>query len=81
MIHYGNHLRRLTRSPVGLASHDRRQMKKRFHRRRYRQRKQIESVISRNKRRLGRQLRIKRMTSQERDCQLQVLVHDLMILT
>lgn len=58
----------------------RRQMRRRFQRRVYGQRWQIESVISRNKRKLGWQLRTRSAQSQERDCQLQILTHNLLIL-
>lgn len=58
----------------------RRQMAKRFHHRKYRQRAQAESVISRVKRRLGSALRGRSDESREREIHLKVLTHNLMIL-
>jgi hypothetical protein len=58
----------------------RRQMKRRFFRRVYRQRAQMESLISRFKRRLGSALRSRRWRMQQRECRLRVLTHNLMIL-
>jgi len=58
----------------------RRQMKRRFHKRVYGNRWQIESAISRNKRLLGSALRARSVESQYRECHLRVLTHDLMIL-
>jgi hypothetical protein len=58
----------------------RRQMYRRFHRRKYRQRWQAESVISRFKRRLGSALRGRSHPSRERESELRVLTHNLMIL-
>ncbi len=58
----------------------RRQMKRRFFRRVYRQRWQIESLISRLKRRLGSALRSRTWPAQRQECLLRVLTHNLMIL-
>jgi hypothetical protein len=58
----------------------RRQMRRRFHRRKYGQRWQVESVISRLKRRLGSGLRGRSDESRARESDLKVLTHDLMIL-
>lgn len=58
----------------------RRQMAKRFHRRKYGQRWQVESVISRVKRRLGSALHGRSDTARERESDLRVLTHNLMIL-
>lgn len=66
----------------------RRQMVKRFrkkpegsrHRRVYGQRWQAESAISRHKRRLGSALGAKSDEARERECQLRVLTHNLMLL-
>jgi transposase len=58
----------------------RRQMYRRFHRRKYRQRWQAESVISRFKRRLGSALRGRSDQSRERESNLRVWTHNLMIL-
>jgi transposase len=58
----------------------RRQMKRCFHRRIYGQRWQVESAISRNKRRLGSALRSRRWTSQQSEILFRVLTHNLMIL-
>lgn len=58
----------------------RRQMKRRFPRRVYGHRWQIESSFSRHQRRLGSALRTRTASSQERECWLRVLTHDLMIL-
>jgi transposase len=66
----------------------RRQMKKRFRRRRrmsryrrvYGQRWQAESAFSRHKRRLGSALQGKSDASRERECYLRVLTHNLMLL-
>jgi len=57
----------------------RRQMKRRFHKRVYGNRWQVESVISRYKRRLGSALRARNYAAQKRECLLRVLTHDLMI--
>ncbi len=62
------------------AAKYRRQMKRRFFRRLYGQRWQVESAISRHKRRLGSALRARRWPSQEAECLLRVLTHNLMIL-
>jgi hypothetical protein len=58
----------------------RRQMYRRFLKIVYRQRWQIESVISRIKRRLGSALRGRTAPAQERDCHMKILTHDLMVL-
>jgi transposase len=58
----------------------RRQMKRRFHRRKYGQRWQAESAFSRHKRLLGPALRGQSDASRERECFLRVLTHDLMLL-
>jgi len=56
------------------------QMHRRFPHRRYRQRAQAESVISRHKRVLGTALRSRNDAAQDREMRLRALVHDLMIL-
>lgn len=58
----------------------RRQMKRRFHRRKYGQRWQAESAFSRHKRLLGSALRGRSEPSRERECYLRVLTHNLMLL-
>lgn len=58
----------------------RRQMYRRFLKRVYRQRWQIESVISRIKRRLGSALRGIADAARERDCHMKIVTHDLMVL-
>lgn len=58
----------------------RRQMYRSFLKRIYRQRWQIESVISRVKRRLGSALRGRSDPAKERDCHMKILTHNLMIL-
>jgi len=58
----------------------RRQMRRRFHRRKYGQRWQAESVISRMKRRLGSALRARSDAARQRESDLRVLTHNLMIL-
>lgn len=58
----------------------RRQMYRRFHRRKYGQRWQAESVISRFKRRLGAALRGRSDQSRARESELRVFTHNLMIL-
>ena len=62
------------------ATRYRRQMYRRFHRRKYRQRWQVESVISRFQRRLGSALRGRSDSSRERENDLRVFTHNLMIL-
>lgn len=67
---------------------DRRQLVKRFrnkprgsrHRRVYGQRWQAEPAFSRHKRRLGSSLGGRSDSARERECQLRVLTHDLMLL-
>ena len=58
----------------------RREMRRRFPRRIYGQRWQVESAISRNKRRLGSELRATSWMGQKREVRMRVLTHDLMIL-
>ena len=58
----------------------RRQMNRRFCKRIYGQRWQIESVISRLKRRLGSALRGRSDSAKERDCHMKIVTHDLMVL-
>lgn len=58
----------------------RRQMKKRFPERKYRQRWQVESVFSRMKRRLGSALRSHNEASRAIECLFRVLTYNLMIL-
>jgi len=58
----------------------RRQMAKRFPRHVFGQRWQVESVISRMKRRLGSDLRSRTEDSRLVECCVRVLTHDLMIL-
>ena len=58
----------------------RRQMARRFHRRKYGQRWQVESVFSRLKRRLGAALRGRSDESRNREMHMKVLTHNLMIL-
>ena len=58
----------------------RRQMKRRFHRRVYGQRWQVESAFSRHKRLLGAALRARTHAARERECFLRVLTHNLMLL-
>jgi hypothetical protein len=62
------------------ATRYRRQMYRRFHCRKYRQRWQAESVISRLKRRLGSALRSRGDPARERESDLRVFTHNLMIL-
>ncbi|MCK6461728.1 MAG: transposase [Planctomycetes bacterium] len=68
------------RPPGGPSGRYRRQMHRRFPRRRYGQRWQGESVFSRMKRRLGSTLRARSVAAQERECLLKVLTHNLMLL-
>lgn len=58
----------------------RRQMKKRFFHRIYRQRAQMESLISRHKRRLGAALHARTWRTQKQECHWRVITHNLMIL-
>ena len=58
----------------------RRQMKKRFPKRKYGQRWQAESAFSRHKRLLDSTLRGRSDASRERECHLRVLTHNLMLL-
>lgn len=66
--------RRLPKDPY------RRQMARRFYCRKYRQRVQAESVISRMKRRLGAALRGRSDAARQRESDLRVFTHNLMIL-
>jgi hypothetical protein len=63
-----------------LAGHYRNQMKNNFPKRKYRQRWQVESVMSRMKRRLGYALRGRTDESRGTECSLRVLTYNLMIL-
>lgn len=58
----------------------RRQMARRFHRRKFGQRWQVESVFSRLKRRLGAALRGRSDAARARESDLKVWTHNLMIL-
>jgi hypothetical protein len=58
----------------------RRQMKRRFPRRKYGQRWQVESAFSRHKRRLGSALSSRSEAARERESRLRVLTHNLMLL-
>lgn len=58
----------------------RRQMKRRFSQTRYHQRWQIESAISRHRRRLGSAVKARALDAQQREGYLRVLTHNLMIL-
>ncbi len=58
----------------------RRQMKRRFPKRKAGQRWQAESAFSRHKRLLGSALRARSDAARERECYLRVLTHNLMIL-
>ena len=58
----------------------RRQMRKRFFKRIYRQRAQVESVISRHKRLLGATLRARTWRTQKQECLVRILTHNVMIL-
>jgi transposase len=55
-------------------------MRRRFFKRVYGQRWQVESAISRHKRRLGSALRARFWSAQKTECLLRVLTHNLMIL-
>jgi hypothetical protein len=74
--------------PINQRSHGRkwpqtkyrRQLKRRFPKRKYGQRWQVESAFSRHKRRLGSALAGRSDDSRERECYLRVLAHDLMLL-
>jgi len=69
--------RRTSKLPAGKY---RRQMAQRFARKAYRNRWQVESVFSRNKRLLGSALRPRKRSSRERECFLRILTHNLMII-
>jgi hypothetical protein len=58
----------------------RRLMKRRFPKRIYGHRWQVESTISRHKRLLDSALRARNYAAQKQECLLRVLTHDLMIL-
>jgi hypothetical protein len=58
----------------------RRQMYRRFHKQKYRQRVQIESAISRFKRRLTAHLHGRSRETQQTEVHLRVLTHDLLLL-
>jgi Transposase DDE domain len=58
----------------------RRQMKRRFLKRIYRQRWQVESLFSRHKRGLGATLRARKWSAQKQECLVRILTHNLMIL-
>jgi Transposase DDE domain len=58
----------------------RRQMRRRFFKRVYGQRWQVESALSRHKRLLGSALRAHSVAARGRECYLRVLTHNLMIL-
>lgn len=58
----------------------RREMRKSFNKDIYKQRVQIESAFSRNKRRLGAELRARKWESQKREAALRLLTHNLMLL-
>jgi hypothetical protein len=61
-------------------THYRRQMKKRFPKRKAGQRWQVESAFSRHKRLLGSALSGRSNASRQCECYLRVLTHDLMLL-
>lgn len=69
--------RRGTKVP---SSKYRAQMQRRFHRRLYRNRWQVESAISRNKRLFGSALRARNEQSQTHESLTRVLTHNLLIL-
>ena len=58
----------------------RRPMRKRFFKRLYRQRAQVESVISRHKRLLGATLRARTWRTQKQECLVRILTHNVIIL-
>jgi hypothetical protein len=62
------------------AGRYRKQMKRSFPKRKFRQRWQVESVFSRMKRRLGYALRAHQEESRAIECQFRVLTYNLMIL-
>jgi len=70
-------LRGSEQAPMGRY---RRALHQRFPRRRYAQRAQVESVISRHKRRLGAVLRHRSPATRTQECLLRIVTHDLMIL-
>jgi hypothetical protein len=75
----GRRKNRRGRRPLPTGKY-RRQMARSFHKRKYRQRWQVESVISRIKRRLGARLHGRSDDSRQRESDLRVLTHNLMIL-
>jgi hypothetical protein len=58
----------------------RRQRKRRFFKRVYGQRWQVESLISRHKRVLGATLRARKWSAQKQECLVRILTHNVMIL-
>jgi transposase len=58
----------------------RRQMQRRFFKRKYGQRWQAESTFSRHKRRLGSALHGRSESARERECQLRIITHNIMLL-
>src|SRR5262249_24102018 len=58
----------------------RRQMRKRFPKRVYRQRSQVESAFSRHKPLFGAALRSRSDAARERECFLRVITHNIMLL-
>jgi len=75
----GRRKHRFGRRPLPNGKY-RRQMARRFHKRKYGQRWQVESVISRIKRRLGAALRGRSDDSRQRESNLRILTHNLMLL-
>jgi hypothetical protein len=79
---------RTTAIPINRRGHGRkwprtkyrRQMRKRFPKRKYGQRAQVESAFSRHKRLLGEALRARSEPARERECYLRVLTHNVMLL-
>ena len=79
---------RLTVIPINRRNHRRkwpktryrRQMRKRFFKRVYRQRAHVESIISRHKRLLGATLRARTWRTQKQECLVRILTHNVMIL-
>jgi Transposase DDE domain len=68
------------RDPQAITGKYRRQMLRRFPRRIYGRRWQVESVISRFKRVLGCELTARTAAGRERECYCRVITHDLSIL-
>jgi hypothetical protein len=71
--------RRRGRPPLPVGTH-RRQMARHFHRRKYGQRWQVESVFSRVKRRLGAALRGRSDPARQREIAMKIFTHNVMIL-